>query len=112
MTGAAFVTVGVKRFAQAKIVLVVGWDDFFLIFSLVGLQYTSRHRILNLADTFKILSIIAFAFVHYGIQLGFGRHTAAVAAESAMERLFETAKLQMLGYRTYLALSGLSYLQC
>jgi hypothetical protein len=107
MTGAAFATVGVKLFARAKIVRVVGWDDFFIVFSMVGLRYSSEHSMLNLAGTLKILSIIASAFVHYGVKLGFGRHTAAVAAESGMERLFETAKFQMLGYRTYLALSGL-----
>jgi hypothetical protein len=46
-----------------------------------------------------MLSIVASAFVHYGVHLGFGRHTAAVAAEYGVERLFLTAKFQMLGYR-------------
>lgn len=107
MTGAALATVGVKLFARAKIVRVVGWDDFFIIISMVGRRYVSEHRIVEMADAIQILSIIASAFVHYGVTLGFGRHTAAVAAESGMERLFETAKFQMLGYRTYLTLSGL-----
>ncbi|KAF1842234.1 uncharacterized protein K460DRAFT_358873 [Cucurbitaria berberidis CBS 394.84] len=79
MTGAAILTVGVKLFARVKIVQVVDWADFFICFSL-------------------ILSIIASSFVHYGVALGFGRHTAAIAAEYGVERLFKTAKFQMLGY--------------
>jgi hypothetical protein len=47
------------------------------------------------------LSIAASSFVHYGVSLGFGRRTAAVLAEYGEERLFETARYQMLGYRTY-----------
>jgi hypothetical protein len=43
MTGAAIFTVGVKLFARAKIVRVVGWDDFFIIFSMVSLRYVSDH---------------------------------------------------------------------
>jgi hypothetical protein len=35
MTGLAIFTVGVKLFARAKIVRIVGWDDFFIFFSLV-----------------------------------------------------------------------------
>ncbi|KAF1947987.1 hypothetical protein EJ02DRAFT_429732 [Clathrospora elynae] len=80
MTGAAIITVGIKLFARAKIVQVVGWDDFFVFLSL-------------------ILSIIATIFVHYGVALGFGRHTTTVVAEFGTERLFEGAKIQMLGYR-------------
>jgi hypothetical protein len=48
-----------------------------------------------------MLSIIASIFVHYGVYLGFGRHTATVSAEYGEERLFMTAKFQMLGYRKY-----------
>jgi hypothetical protein len=54
---------------------------------------------LSCAYILEILSIIASCFVHYGVHLGFGRHTAIVVAESGMERLFQTAKFQMLGYR-------------
>lgn len=46
-----------------------------------------------------ILSIIASGFVHYGVTLGFGLRTAAVAAKHGEERLFKTAKYQILGYR-------------
>jgi hypothetical protein len=46
-----------------------------------------------------MLSVVASSFVHYGVHLGFGRHTAAVVAEYGEERLFITAKYQMLGYR-------------
>ena len=35
MTGAAVMTVGIKLFARARIVHVVGWDDFFIFLSLV-----------------------------------------------------------------------------
>jgi len=79
MTGAAFLTVCVKLFARVKIVQVVGLDDFFIVLSMV-------------------LSIIASSFVHYGVSLGFGRRTAAVAAEYGVERLFKTARYQILGY--------------
>lgn len=44
------------------------------------------------------MSIIASALVHYSVTLGFGRRTAAVAAEYGVERLYKTAKFQMLGY--------------
>lgn len=81
MTCAAFVTVCVKLFTRVKIVQVVGLDDFFIVLSMV-------------------LSIIASAFVHYGVSLGFGRRTVAVAAEYGVERLFKTARYQILGYRT------------
>lgn len=35
MTGLAILTVGVKLFARVKIVQVVDWADFFIVFSLV-----------------------------------------------------------------------------
>ncbi|KAF3011200.1 hypothetical protein E8E13_011607 [Curvularia kusanoi] len=45
-----------------------------------------------------MLSICASSFVHYGVRLGLGRHTAAVVAEYGQEHLSVTAKYQMLGY--------------
>ncbi|OAL54846.1 hypothetical protein IQ07DRAFT_596303 [Pyrenochaeta sp. DS3sAY3a] len=82
MTGLAICTVAFKLFARVKVVKIIGWDDFFIILSLV-------------------CSILASAFVHYGVTLGFGRHTEIVAAEYGMERLFRTAKFQMLGYPAF-----------
>ncbi|CAN9437529.1 unnamed protein product [Alternaria sp. RS040] len=79
MTGAAVLTVGIKLFARARIVHVIGWDDFFIFLSL-------------------IFSVIASSFVHYGVQLGFGQHTAVVAGKHGTQRLFQGAKVQMLGY--------------
>jgi hypothetical protein len=35
MTGAAILTVGIKLFARARIILVIGWDDFLIFLSLV-----------------------------------------------------------------------------
>jgi hypothetical protein len=35
MTGAAISTVAIKLFARAQIVRVIGWDDVFIVFSLV-----------------------------------------------------------------------------
>ena len=35
MTGAAILTVAIKLFARAQIVKVIGWDDVFIVFSLV-----------------------------------------------------------------------------
>jgi hypothetical protein len=34
-TGAAILTVAIKLFARAQIVKVIGWDDVFIVFSLV-----------------------------------------------------------------------------
>jgi hypothetical protein len=34
-TGAAIVTVAIKLFARAQIVKIIGWDDVFIVFSLV-----------------------------------------------------------------------------
>ena len=41
MTGAAVLTVGIKLFARARIVHVVGWDDLFIFLSLVRSCCTS-----------------------------------------------------------------------
>ncbi|USP73696.1 uncharacterized protein yc1106_00970 [Curvularia clavata] len=79
MTGAAILTVAIKLFARVRVVHVIGWDDLFIILSL-------------------IFSITASAFVHYGVVLGFGQHTVVVAAEFGEERLFKGAMIQMLGY--------------
>lgn len=45
------------------------------------------------------MSICASSFGHYGVHLGFGKHTAAVLAEYGPEHLYKTAKYQMIGYR-------------
>jgi hypothetical protein len=34
-TGAALVTVAIKIFTRLRIVRVIGWDDFFIVFSMV-----------------------------------------------------------------------------
>jgi hypothetical protein len=104
MTGAAILTVGIKLFARAKIVHVIGWDDFFIFLSLVR-PCPTRSAASERLDTHAIqtFSIIASSFVHYGVVLGFGRHTAVVAAEFGNERLFKGAMIQMLGYRTLTA---------
>jgi hypothetical protein len=34
-TGAAIITVAIKLFTRAQIVKVIGWDDVFIVFSLV-----------------------------------------------------------------------------
>lgn len=52
------------------------------------------------------MSIVASSLVHYGVVMGFGRHTGVVAAEFGQERLFKTARFQMLGYR----MRAISYL--
>lgn len=80
MTGAAFLTVIFKLFTRLRVVRYIGWDDFFIVFSLS-------------------LSITASAFVHYGVYLGFGRHTATVIAEKGMPHMAKVAKYQILGYR-------------
>ncbi|QDS74399.1 hypothetical protein FKW77_005651 [Venturia effusa] len=79
MTGAAILTVIFKLFTRFRVVRYIGWDDFFIVFSL-------------------LLSITASAFVHYGVHLGFGRHTAAVIAEKGVAHMAKVAKFQILGY--------------
>ncbi|PKY08615.1 hypothetical protein P168DRAFT_314687 [Aspergillus campestris IBT 28561] len=78
-TGVAIVAVFLRLYARVKIVKRVGWDDFFIVFSL-------------------ILSIVATAMVSYSVTLGFGRHTAAVVAEHGMARTVVTAKWQILAF--------------
>ncbi|KAL4978279.1 hypothetical protein BDW66DRAFT_130698 [Aspergillus desertorum] len=77
-TGVAVAAVGLKVTAR-HMVRRLGWDDFFIFFSLA-------------------LSIIAAALVSYSVTLGLGRHTAAVVAEHGMERVSMTSKWQILGY--------------
>lgn len=36
MTGAALLTVVIKLFTRLRVVRVIGWDDFFIVFSMVG----------------------------------------------------------------------------
>lgn len=101
MTGTATLIVGIKLFARVKIVRAIGWDDFFIFFSLVRPPHFVVAAYDIHSDYLQVLSIIASSFVHYGVVLGFGRHTTIVAAEFGDERLFKTAKFQMLGYRMY-----------
>ncbi|KAF2134806.1 hypothetical protein P153DRAFT_329534 [Dothidotthia symphoricarpi CBS 119687] len=82
MTGAAIFAVAVKLFTRVRIVRVVGWDDVFIVFSL-------------------ILSIAASSFAHYSAHLGFGRPMAAVQTEFGQDRLVVTARWQMIGYRAF-----------
>ncbi|KAL4949631.1 hypothetical protein BDW69DRAFT_173915, partial [Aspergillus filifer] len=77
-TGTAMATVALKVAAR-HIVRRLGWDDFFIFFSLG-------------------LSIIAAALVSYSVTLGLGRHTAAVIAEHGMERVTKTTYWQTLGF--------------
>ncbi|PLN85529.1 hypothetical protein BDW42DRAFT_183028 [Aspergillus taichungensis] len=78
-TGVAIVAVFLRLYARVEVVKRVGWDDFFIVFSL-------------------ILSIVATAMVSYSVTLGFGRHTAAVVAEHGMARTVKTAKWQILAF--------------
>jgi hypothetical protein len=41
-TGVAIITVAVKLFTRAQIVKVIGWDDVFIVFSLVCCFYVVR----------------------------------------------------------------------
>lgn len=43
MTGTAIFMVCLKLFARAKIVHVVGWDDFFIILSVVTILLPALH---------------------------------------------------------------------
>ncbi|XP_014560529.1 hypothetical protein COCVIDRAFT_34486 [Bipolaris victoriae FI3] len=71
-----------QAFSRVKLVHVVGWDDLFILLSLIS-------------------SIVASSFVHYGVVLGFGQHTAVVVAQSGNDRLFKSAMIQILGYPVF-----------
>jgi hypothetical protein len=43
-TGAALVTVSIKIFTRLRIVRVIGWDDFFIVFSMVRDSYRFTRR--------------------------------------------------------------------
>ncbi|EMD60792.1 hypothetical protein COCSADRAFT_29108 [Bipolaris sorokiniana ND90Pr] len=78
MTGAVIYR-SLSIFFPVKLVHDIGWDDHFILLSL-------------------IFSIIASSFVPYGVVLGFGQHTAVVVAQFGNERLSKGAMIQMLGY--------------
>lgn len=41
MTGAALLTVVIKLFTRLRVVKYIGWDDFFIVFSMVRAGATS-----------------------------------------------------------------------
>ncbi|KAL2782700.1 hypothetical protein BJX66DRAFT_345603 [Aspergillus keveii] len=84
-TGIAIATVGLKITAR-QMVKRLGWDDFFIIFSLG-------------------LSVIAAAFVSYLVTLGLGHHNATPIADHGMERVNLTAKLQFVTLATLNAIN-------
>ncbi|OJJ99211.1 hypothetical protein ASPACDRAFT_43874 [Aspergillus aculeatus ATCC 16872] len=78
-TGTAIAVVALKLFARGHVAKSLGWDDFFIFFSMG-------------------LSIIAAAFVSYAVTLGLGRHTAAVIADHGIDRYVQTAKWQIIAF--------------
>ena len=46
-TGAALVTVAIKIFTRLRIVRVIGWDDFFIVFSMVRDRFTRSDQTLH-----------------------------------------------------------------
>ncbi|PYH80047.1 hypothetical protein BO82DRAFT_120123 [Aspergillus uvarum CBS 121591] len=78
-TGIAIAVVALKLFARGHVAKSLGWDDFFIFFSMG-------------------LSIIAAAFVSYAVTLGLGRHTAAVIADHGTDRYVQTAKWQIIAF--------------
>ncbi|RAH50718.1 uncharacterized protein BO95DRAFT_438481 [Aspergillus brunneoviolaceus CBS 621.78] len=78
-TGTAIAVVALKLFARGHVAKSLGWDDFFIFFSMG-------------------LSIIAAAFVSYAVTLGLGRHTAAVIADHGTDRYVQTAKWQIIAF--------------
>ncbi|PYI15647.1 hypothetical protein BO99DRAFT_467685 [Aspergillus violaceofuscus CBS 115571] len=81
-TGIAIAVVALKLFARGHVAKSLGWDDFFIFFSMG-------------------LSIIAAAFVSYAVTLGLGRHTAAVIADHGTDRYVQTAKWQIIAFRAF-----------
>lgn len=43
-TGAASVTVAIKIFTRSRVVRIIGWDDFFVVFSMVNLCETTPSK--------------------------------------------------------------------
>lgn len=50
MTGLAIFTVAIKLFARAQIVRVIGWDDIFIVFSLVSSLSIRTHEFGSTTD--------------------------------------------------------------
>ncbi|KAM5353596.1 hypothetical protein ACJ41O_000246 [Fusarium nematophilum] len=79
-TGMAILTVATKLFTTTVVFRRPGWDDLMILLSLIG-------------------SIVASALVQASVNLGLGRHTAAVAAEpGGTLRMVETKKIQIVAY--------------
>ncbi|RAL09102.1 uncharacterized protein BO97DRAFT_437159 [Aspergillus homomorphus CBS 101889] len=67
----------------AIVAVALGWDDFFIFFSMVS---TEPH---------------CCGVVSYAVTLGLGRHTAAVVADHGMDRVILTAKWQIIAFRAF-----------
>ncbi|KAM0433703.1 hypothetical protein ACHAQK_009137 [Fusarium lateritium] len=79
-TGMAIITVLTKLITTTVVFRRAGWDDLMILLSMFG-------------------SIVASAIVQASIDLGLGRHTAAVAAEQGgAQRMVKTKKLQIIAY--------------
>ncbi|PWY85893.1 hypothetical protein BO70DRAFT_360754 [Aspergillus heteromorphus CBS 117.55] len=78
-TGTATATVFLKLLARGHVAKDLGWDDFFILFSLT-------------------LSVIAAGIVSHSVFLGLGRHTAAVIAEHGMEGFEMASKWHVLAF--------------
>ncbi|KAM0542644.1 hypothetical protein ACHAPJ_012723 [Fusarium lateritium] len=79
-TGMAIVTVLTKLITTTVVFRRPGWDDLMILLSMSG-------------------SIVASAIVQASVDLGLGRHTAAVAAEQGgAQRMVKTKKLQIVAY--------------
>jgi hypothetical protein len=98
-TGIAIATVGLKLFARGHLSNNLGWDDFFIFFSMVST--VSRKHLTTTNRSIQGLSIIATAFVSYAVTLGLGRHSAAVVAEKGMDGYANAAMWQIIAFREY-----------
>ncbi|EUC50284.1 hypothetical protein COCMIDRAFT_32378 [Bipolaris oryzae ATCC 44560] len=82
------------NFSRVKLVRVVGWDNLFVLLSL-------------------LCSIIALSSVRYGAVLGFGQHTAVIVAQFGNQRLFKGALIRILGYPSFAVITiALAFTQC
>jgi hypothetical protein len=69
-TGAAILAVGIKLFARAKIIHVIGWDDFLIFLSLVRSVATSSN--VTEDSQLTILDIQHHRFVFRALWSGLG----------------------------------------
>ena len=104
-TGIAIAIVALRFFVKARISKELGWDDFFILLSIVCNSHSralrkDRLESLILMVLEQVTGTAASIFASYPVRLGLGRHTASVLADpGGQAKVVLAAKIQMIGYR-------------